>query len=81
MDPDSKDRYGRSPLLYAANDEHEAVVRLLLKRGADPDLKDDLHKSPRSYATLSKHETIVRLFQGQDEEADSNRYLEGSMQI
>jgi ankyrin repeat protein len=33
---DSKDRkYGRTPLLWAVKNGHEAVVKLLLKKGAD----------------------------------------------
>jgi ankyrin repeat protein len=30
VDPDSKDRYGRTPLSWAARNGHEAVVRLLI---------------------------------------------------
>jgi ankyrin repeat protein len=29
VDPDSKDKYGRTPLWWAAGNGHEAVVKLL----------------------------------------------------
>jgi ankyrin repeat protein len=35
--PDSKDRYGRTPLSWAAEREHEAVMKLLVEKGADAD--------------------------------------------
>jgi ankyrin repeat protein len=31
---ESKDKYGRTPLLYVVWNGHEAVVKLLLKKGA-----------------------------------------------
>jgi ankyrin repeat protein len=33
-DLQSKDKYGRTPLSWAAEKGHEAVVKLLLKKGA-----------------------------------------------
>ena len=40
-DPDSKDTYGQTPLLWAARNGHEAVVKLLLEKGAELETKDD----------------------------------------
>ena len=43
---DVKDSYGRTPLSLGAENEHEAIVKLLLEKGADPDTKEyDGHKS------------------------------------
>ena len=38
--PDLKDSYSRTPLSHAAEGGHEAVVTLLLTKGAKLDLKD-----------------------------------------
>jgi ankyrin repeat protein len=34
VDPDSKDKYGRTPLSWAAENGHEEVERLLIDKGA-----------------------------------------------
>jgi ankyrin repeat protein len=34
VDPDSKDKYGRTPLSWAAENGHEKVERLLIDKGA-----------------------------------------------
>ena len=39
-DLESKDRYGRTPLWWAAATGHEAVVKLLLEKGADHESKE-----------------------------------------
>ena len=40
-EPESKDKNGRTPLLWAAEKGHEAVVKLLLTESSvDPDSKD-----------------------------------------
>ena len=38
--PDVKDTYGRTPLSWAAENGHEAVVKLLLEKGAELESKD-----------------------------------------
>jgi ankyrin repeat protein len=40
VDPDSKDKHGRTPLSWAAENGHEAVVKLLLEKGAELESKD-----------------------------------------
>lgn len=43
---EARDRFGRTPLLVAAREGNEAVVKLLLKRGADKAAKNNAGKTP-----------------------------------
>jgi hypothetical protein len=60
---DSKDKYGRTPLWWAAANEHEATVKLLLDTGkVDADSKDNKNgRTPLWYAAANGHEAIVKL--------------------
>ena len=61
---DSKDSYGRTPLSYAAWNGHEAVVKLLLEKGAELETKDKVYgQTPLSYAAWNGHEAVVKLLQ------------------
>ncbi|UKZ79072.1 hypothetical protein TrVFT333_006823 [Trichoderma virens FT-333] len=59
---DLEDSYNRTPLSWAAENGHEAVVWLLLKKGANPNATDHSGLTPRSWATQGGHEALVRLF-------------------
>jgi ankyrin repeat protein len=58
---DTKERYGRTPLWWAATNGHEAVVRLLLDRGAAVDTGDKEHKTPLACAADEGHKAVVQL--------------------
>jgi ankyrin repeat protein len=50
-----------TPLSYAAEHSREAVVKLLLKRGAVIDAEDKDGWTPLSFAALHGHEAVVKL--------------------
>ncbi|KAH7132772.1 ankyrin repeat-containing domain protein [Dactylonectria macrodidyma] len=58
---ESKDYMGWTPLSFAAESGQEAVVRLLLEKGAAIESKDDNGCTPLSLAAKRGDEAIVRL--------------------
>jgi ankyrin repeat protein len=61
-DLDSKDSYGRTPLSYAAEKGHEAVMKLLVEKGAELETKSDYYgRTPLSYAAEDGHAAVVKL--------------------
>ena len=57
---DSEDSYRRTPLSYAAENGHEAVVKLLLEKGAELEPKDKDGRTPLWWAARSGHEAVVK---------------------
>ena len=56
-DAESKDDWHRTLLSWAAENRHEAVVKLLLKNAAGVEAKDDVyHRTPLSWAAQNGHE-------------------------
>lgn len=47
---DSRDKFGRTPISYAAMMKRAALVQKLLEKGAEPDRKDTDGRTPLSYA-------------------------------
>ena len=60
--PDVKDTYGRTPLWRAAENGHEAVVKLLLEKGAELESKDyNWGRTPLLWAAENGYEAEVKL--------------------
>jgi hypothetical protein len=77
-DPDIKNIDGHTPLAWAAQNGHEAVVKLLLdKEGVDPDSEDKYGRTPLSWAAANGHEAVVKLLldkEGVDPDSKDTRY-------
>ncbi len=71
----SKDKYSWTPLLWAADNGHEAVVKLLLaKDGVDQDSKDDYNRTPLLLAAMSGHQVVVKLLLAKDGVIPDSKY-------
>ena len=61
FDIEVKDEQGQTPILYAAKQGHEPVVKLLAGKGAQVDVSDRTHqRSTLSWATLNGHTSVVK---------------------
>ncbi|KAM3066169.1 hypothetical protein ACMFMF_010485 [Clarireedia jacksonii] len=59
--PDPKDWQGKTPLMIAVDEKHEAIVKLLLENGASVDAKDSRCQTSLIVAVRNRHEAMVRL--------------------
>jgi ankyrin repeat protein len=74
---ESKDtEYGRTPLSWAAECGREAVLKLLVEKGADVKSKDSCGRTPLSWAAEKGHEAVVELLleKGADVESKDTEY-------
>jgi hypothetical protein len=71
-DLDVKDTYNQTPLSWAARNGYEAVVKLLLEKGAELESKDNRYgQTPLSWAAGSGHEAVVKLLLEKGAELES----------
>lgn len=70
-DLDLKNSDGRTPLSWAAENGHEAAVRLLVEKGADLESKDRSGQAPLLWAAKNGHEAVVRLLVEKGAELES----------
>jgi ankyrin repeat protein len=68
---DVADRNGRTPLSFAAEHGHDAVISLLLGHNVDIDAPDRSGRGPLSYAASGGHLTVVGLLLRHDAYADA----------
>ena len=60
-DPNVNDRYGKTPLVWAAGYGRADEVRLLLDHGANPNQKDNTGETPLAWAVENDHSDVVKL--------------------
>ncbi|KAH0594295.1 hypothetical protein MHUMG1_08134 [Metarhizium humberi] len=61
-DIDIRDRHGRTPLSWAAKNGHEAVVKLLLEKGANTETTENHYRqTPLLRAAKNGHKAVVKL--------------------
>jgi ankyrin repeat domain-containing protein 50 len=75
VNTNATDEDGQTPLSWAAEKGHEAVVKLLLEKGAELETKDkDYGQTPLSWAAEKGHEAVVKLLleKGAELETKSN---------
>jgi len=70
-DLNSKDDYGQTPLSWAAEKGHAAVVMLLLEKGVKLETKDKNGQTPLSWAAEKGHEAVVKLLLEKGAELES----------
>src|SRR5205814_1539407 len=61
VDTESKDQGGQTALHWAAWNGHEAVVKLLLEKGAEPESKDQDGQTALHRAAENGHKAVVKL--------------------
>ncbi|KAM5349335.1 hypothetical protein ACJ41O_005840 [Fusarium nematophilum] len=73
----AKDSNSRTPLLWAADNGDEVVVRLLLDRGAHTEAADEEGQTPLWVAAANGHEAVVRLLLERGANTEAADKIEG----
>lgn len=69
---DVRDADGRTPLSWAAKRGHEAMVSLLLEKGAAIDSEDRFGRTPLEFAAERRHEAMVQLLESYGAQSHTN---------
>ncbi|CAH0047168.1 unnamed protein product [Clonostachys solani] len=59
---DWRDKFGRTPLSWAASGGHAAIIKLLLNSGANIESESKYGRTPLTFAAQSGHQDAVELF-------------------
>lgn len=59
--PNAVDRYGVTPLYWAAESGHAQMIRLLLEKGADTSTADSRGQTPLHVAAVNRREDVVEI--------------------
>ena len=79
---DSKDSRWRTPLMLAAEEGNEAIVKLLLESGSAIESKDKIERTSLMLAVLTGHEAVVKLLLDNEAVIESrDKYEQTSLAI
>jgi ankyrin repeat protein len=69
-----KDIWGATPLFWAAETRHEAMVKLLLDKGADLRITDVYGQTPLSVVVENGNRVVIKLLRGTSHEPRNSNY-------
>ena len=72
VDVNAKDRWGMTPLRYAAEPGHKEIIELLIAKGADVNAKDKYEWTPLHNATTQGYKEITELLIAKGADVNAN---------